>query len=531
MENEKVLIVEDDAAIRSLCGRLLESEGFQVITTGNGEEGLRKLADDDFDLLLTDIRLPGMTGLEIVRRARERGLDLPVVVMTGYSSLETAIQALSLGVDEFIIKPFAMDALRRTISHALEKTRLRHENARLRALMPLFENSRDFVTATTREQLRARVVEAVAKTIPAEAVTLLECDAESQVLTLVAACGGEFAGRIGETIALDAPAARLLTEMDQVQVWRGAQAAPAPLALGAGADAIVIGASLTSRGHALGFLVGRALPGTAFTVSDAEALTIVAGQAAAALEKARLIEELQSANRDLEELDQLKSEFINVAAHELRTPLSVLLSHTLTLSEQLQGAEREQLEYILTNAERLRHSVENMFSLRLLDAGQAELDLESFDVGEALYAVVEAYRGLASQREQEVTVELPDELGPVIADRALFELMVGNLLSNAIKFSPRGGPVGVRAWGDANQVTFVVRDQGRGLTAVAQKKIFERFHQAGDALTREEGRLGLGLAITRGVVRAHRGKIWVESEPGKGSAFYISLPRHSPLVG
>ncbi len=527
MANERVLVVDDDASIRSICSRLLESEAYQVSTAVNGEEALRQLFSEEFDLLLTDIRLPGMTGLEIARRAREHRLDLTIVAMTGYSNLDTAIQALSLGIDEFIVKPFAMDSLRQTLTRALEKTRLRQENARLRALMPLFENTRTFVGATTRDQLRARVVESVAKTIPVDAVVLFECDSENGLLTLVAACGGDFAGRIGEIIPFQDASARALLTIDQVQIWRGEEAAGVPLELGTRENVMVIGAALVSHGQRLGFLLARASENVTFAVSDAEALTIVGSQATAALVNAQLIEELRAANWELQNLDHLKSEFINIAAHELRTPLSVLMGYALMMAEQLRGTEREQLRYILANAERLHRIVDNMFSLRFLEHGQAELHLETFDVARALRAIVEAYRGLANKKEQTVTLELADGLGQLTADHSLCDLMIGNLLSNAIKFSGRATPIRLKAWGDVNQVTFMVRDQGRGLTAAEQDKIFERFYQASDSLTREEGGLGLGLAITRSVVRAHRGKIWVESEPGKGSTFYISLPRRA----
>ncbi len=527
MANEKVLIVEDDATILSLCCRLLEAEGYRVQTSVNGEEALRRLSGEAFDLVLTDVRLPGMTGLELAKRVRERSLDLPIVTMTGHGNLETAIQALSLGVDEFILKPFTVDLLRRTLSRALEKTQLRRENARLRALMPLFEHTRAFVGATTTEQLHARIVEAVSKTVRADAVALLELDEQAQLFKLVGGRGTELIPYAGATLPLQDAQALLLQGKEPLKGWRGDEAMRLPFGFGARKGSMVIGATLLSHDKQLGVLLARALPGSTFTVSDAEALTIFAGQAAVALENAQLIAELRQAYMELQDLDNLKGEFINIAAHELRTPLAVLIGYALMLSEKLQGAEREQLQYILSNAERLRRIVDNMFSLRFVELGQAELQLETFDLGQALRSVVEAYRSLANQKEQPLTLELADGLGEITADRAMLDLMVGNLLSNAIKFSGRGGPIRVRGWSDDNHVTIVVRDQGRGVPAAEQEKIFERFYQAGSSLTREEGGLGLGLAITRGMVRAHRGRIWVESELGKGSAFYISLPRHA----
>src|SRR5919199_3326562 len=189
MPHERILIVDDDAAILTLCRRILEAEGYSVVTTNRSDEALSKLDSDAFDLLLTDIRLPGLTGLEVTRRLRARDHDLGIVTMTGYSNMEMAIQALSLGVDEFIVKPFTPDSLRITVAHALEKSRLRRENTRLRALLPLVENSRAFAAAQSREELKQQIVEAAAKTIDADHIALILVGELEQSLYLAAARG------------------------------------------------------------------------------------------------------------------------------------------------------------------------------------------------------------------------------------------------------------------------------------------------------------------------------------------------------
>jgi signal transduction histidine kinase/FixJ family two-component response regulator len=526
MANERILIVDDNLDLLSLCSNILQADGFSVSRASRGEDALTVLGDGGFDLLLTDIHLPGLTGLEVAGKLRAHGLDLTVIAMTGYGSMDIAIQALTLGVDEFIVKPFTADHLRHIIARGLEKSRLRRENARLKALLPLFENTRAFVGASTREELHAHIVDAVAKTIHADAVALLELDSEAGTLTLVAAHGDEVQSHVGESTSVESAGARRLAELSHVQSWKGGQEIELPFNLAVPPGVAVIGAPLSSREKQLGFLLalGRGL----YSQSDVEALAIVAGQAAVALENGQLIMEISRAYHQLRELDRLKSEFINIAAHELRTPLSVLMGYALMLRDELTGSQREQIEYVAANAERLRRVSEDLLSLRYLETGEAELRLESFDVGEAVQAVVEAYRTLALEKEQPLTVSLPAAPGLITADRAMVDLMLGNLLSNAIKFSPRASPIRVEVSGDSNLLTFVVRDLGRGIPVTEQQRIFDRFYQVESSLTRQHGGLGLGLALTREMVRAHDGKIWVESEPGKGSAFYISLPRLPP---
>jgi signal transduction histidine kinase len=525
MANERILIVDDNPQILSLCSRILGAEGYDVGSASRGEDALARLNGGGFDLLLTDIRLPGHSGLEVAGKLHARGLDLTVVTMTGYSSMEMAIQALSLGVDEFIVKPFTPDDLRNTISRALEKSRLRRENARLRALLPLFENTRAFVGASTLEMLNTRIVEAIVKTIPAETIALLEISREGDSLKLAAACGKELDSHVGETILLGSPYAHRLTELSQVQVWKKEEVVGLPFDLEVPVGAAIVCTPLLSRDKQIGFLL--AVVGADYARSDLEALAIVAGQAAVALENAQLIAEISTAYTELRELDRLKSEFINIVGHELRTPLSVLMGYALIMVEELTGSARERMQHIVANSERLRRIVDEMLSLRYLETGQAELQLETFDVVEALEAVVEAYRPLAEQRDQPLTLRVLGNPGKITADRAMVDLTLGNVIANAIKFSPRSSSIRVEGSGDANEISFVVRDQGPGVPASERERIFQRFYQVENSLTREHGGLGLGLAITRNMVRAHDGKIWVESEAGKGSAFHVILPRRA----
>jgi signal transduction histidine kinase len=481
---------------------------------------------------LTDIRLPGLTGLEVTRRLRTRDHDLGIVTMTGYSNMEMAIQALSLGVDEFIVKPFTPDSLRITVAHALEKSRLRRENTRLRALLPLVENSRAFAAAQSREELKQQIVEAAAKTIGADHIALVLVGELEQSLYLAAARGPEFESRLGQSVPINAVGARWLFQRYDVQVWRGPDSVSSlPFELGLRSAQWVVCAPLIGREKHLGFLLAVASTKTAdVPTSDSEAIGIVAGQAAAALENARLMEEISRAYYNLKDLDHLKSEFINIAAHELRTPLSILMAYAFMMVDRLEGEDREQMQAIIDNADRLRRIVDAMLSLRYLETGEAELRLESFAVAEAIMAVTEAYRPQAEDRTQSLQVRVEDGLGTILADRAMVELMLGNLLSNAIKFSPRESLIEVEAFSRDAEVVMVVHDSGVGVPPAERERIFQPFYQVEPSLTRQHGGLGLGLTLTREMAHAHNGRIWIESEPDQGSAFFIALPRHPLLM-
>jgi NtrC-family two-component system sensor histidine kinase KinB len=264
--------------------------------------------------------------------------------------------------------------------------------------------------------------------------------------------------------------------------------------------------------------------------SDVEALYIVAAQASATLENVDLLGQISRAYVNARELDQLKGEFINIAAHELRTPLAVLNGYARILRERTVGELREYSRQVVTQAERLQRIADDMLDLRFLEEGRAELHLESCKIQEVVDQVVTAYRPIAQEREQSIETDIPAQAGIVTADRAMLDLMLGSLISNAIKFSPRQSRVRVAAQGDRDRVTFQVEDQGKGLTLEESARVFDAFYQVGNPLTRSEGGIGLGLTLTREMVRAHGGTIWVESGASGGSIFYITLPRFNEGV-
>ncbi|MDL1899082.1 HAMP domain-containing histidine kinase, partial [Anaerolineae bacterium CFX7] len=182
---------------------------------------------------------------------------------------------------------------------------------------------------------------------------------------------------------------------------------------------------------------------------------------------------------------------------------------------------------ILANGERLQHIADDMLNLKYMQQGSMDLRLEEMRVERVLADVVNVYRPLADEKGQAIELDIAAQVGRVTADRAMLDLILGNILSNAIKFSPPNTQVRVAAEGDAEVVTLSVQDQGQGLTPEQAARVFEPFYQVSDSLTRSQGGIGLGLTLTREMVRAHGGKIWVESRLNRGSAFYVVLPRQA----
>ncbi len=279
------------------------------------------------------------------------------------------------------------------------------------------------------------------------------------------------------------------------------------------------------RGEVIGVVEAINKRGDAeMTWEDVEILSTLAGQAAIAIQNARLLAALQRAYDELNELDRMKSDFIAIAAHELRTPLSVILGYAMFLKNEATGPEQEQLDAVLQSAMRLRSLINDMINLREVDAGEAVLKLESFALQEMIDEKVDEARPMAEAKGQRIVLSLPERPIVVTADRDKLSIALGNLLHNAIKFTPQGGQVGVRAGQEGDKAWFMVWDTGIGIPSREVDRIFDRFYQVEPSLTRHYEGMGLGLAIVKEMIELHHGHVRVDSREGKGSAFTVTIP-------
>jgi signal transduction histidine kinase len=257
-------------------------------------------------------------------------------------------------------------------------------------------------------------------------------------------------------------------------------------------------------------------------------LSTLAAQAAIAIQNARFVGDLQRAYAKLDALDKLKSDFIAVASHELRTPLGLILGYASMLKDDTSGAAAEQLDVVVQSALHLRGLIEDMVNVSHLESGGVELNLESWCVQDLVRAACAECSSLAVAKNQRVTLGLPAGRILVQADWSKITIVMNNLLTNAIKFTPDGGRIRVTAESHDGEAWVSVVNSGMGIPAADLERIFERFYQAEDHLTRSQGGMGLGLPIAKAIVELHGGRIWAESVPGKGSRFTFALPVGGP---
>jgi signal transduction histidine kinase len=241
-----------------------------------------------------------------------------------------------------------------------------------------------------------------------------------------------------------------------------------------------------------------------------------------------LEERVRLRTETLEEVDRLKSEFVSHVSHELRTPLTSIKGYIDNLRDGIAGSLTEKqsdyLERMKKNADRLIRLIDDLLQLSKIESGKIEIIRIPFPFFPMVEEVVQSLSALMKEKKIHLLIEPLDGLIEVYGDRDKLEEVMINLLDNAIKFSPENGRVIISFKMDKGQLTTSVKDDGIGISAETKLRIFERFYQGEDHLLNRKKGTGFGLYIARQLVELHGGEIWVESEKGKGSRFYFTIP-------
>ena len=245
----------------------------------------------------------------------------------------------------------------------------------------------------------------------------------------------------------------------------------------------------------------------------------------------RMSDQLGSLYGQLEAASRHKSEFLANMSHELRTPLNAVIGFSEVLQEQMFGElndkQKEYVHDIHASGKHLLSLINDILDLSKIEAGKVELELSTFHLPSSLEGTMTLVRERATRHGIEVSLAVDDKLGEIVADERKVRQVLLNLLSNAVKFTPDGGRVDVRAELADSAVQIAVRDTGIGIAPEDQELIFEEFRQVGNDLFRKREGTGLGLTLARKFVSLHGGRIWVQSELGKGSTFTFTLPLRS----
>lgn len=529
---DKLLIVDDDLGVSALCNRVLSGAGFDVEVVNRPHDALRLLREKSYNLLLLDIRLPEIDGFELLRLARERDPDLAIVIITGHGTIDTVVEALQHGAEGLVLKPFESGAeLVQAVRTALVKSRQGREAARSRALRPLFEVSQSLLSEVDLDRLRDLIVSSVQGQFGSSCVGLYVLEGDSGSLKLLSSQGfpdgvpqvaevGPEAGLAGRAVAWSLP----------LWVTREMPGSPAILRdLRQIEASSALCAPLLRRGKPKGaILVGRAPSSGTFREGDLELLTILAGQAAVAIENAglyaeqreyiRRIEDSQSQLVQAEKLAAL-GRLVGSIAHEVNNPLQAI-QNCLHLAWHAGLPEAKRKEYhdlAVSEVQRLIQTVGQMLDFyRPTAADYVPTDLNTL-LDETLALAGKPLADKHIEIKKAYRKSLP--LVPVVRNN--LKQVFLNLLLNAGEAMTDGGQLTLRTTlaSEAGQrvAQVSVTDTGTGIGPEHLAKVFEPFYT-----TKPTG-TGIGLAVSYGIVQAHGGSIKVNSTPS-GTMFTVALP-------
>jgi signal transduction histidine kinase len=273
-------------------------------------------------------------------------------------------------------------------------------------------------------------------------------------------------------------------------------------------------------------VVRRRQPGE-FPKATIDLLQTFAAQSVLAIQNARLFTEIEEKSRQLEVASQHKSQFLANMSHELRTPLNAILGYTELMIDRIYGEVPAKMQGVLervqSNGRHLLGLINDVLDLSKIEAGQLTLTVASYSLADVVHSVAGAVESLATEKRLALKLDVPPNLPAGRGDERRITQVLLNLVGNAIKFTDRG-EVAIAASASNGSFNIAVRDTGPGISAADQVKIFEEFHQADNSATKTKGGTGLGLSIAKRIVELHGGRIWVESSPGSGSTFSVSLP-------
>ena len=494
----RLLNVDDYAPGLYARSRALRQAGFTVLEASTGAEALRLAAEYKPALVLLDVNMPDMSGLEVCRRIKSDPETSAVLVLHVSATATTGadrLQALEYGADTYLIEPVETEELIATVRALL----------RLRA-------------AETALRERERQLQAILDHTP---VVLFMKDASGRYLLanreyeqLTGRSVADLKGRLDVEL-FDRTAARTLGAHEQeVMEIRQATEFEAPLGLGP-PDRVY---------HQIKFPVydSAQQPYAVCTIA-----TDITQRKRADLEYQALLAREQDARRDAENANRTKDDFLATLSHELRTPIAAILgwAQVLTTVQRDEATLHRALESIERNARQQVQLIDDLLDLSRIIAGKLRLDLRVVDLGPVLTAAIETARPAAQAKEIQIASYLETGTGIVMGDPGRLQQVFWNLLSNAVKFTPRGGRVEVRLERVASRVQVQVSDNGAGIPKEMISAIFDRFRQADNTTTRTHGGLGLGLAIVRNLVELQGGTVSAASPGvGEGATFTVTLP-------
>ncbi|MDJ0782943.1 MAG: ATP-binding protein [Desulfosarcinaceae bacterium] len=491
LDEISVLVVADEEGFRDRTERFLREMGLAVFTANHGAAGLEIVADGAIDILLLDLKIPGIDGLEVLSRVKASHPHILVIVTTGAATVETAIEAMKRGAHDVMPEPVDPDRLRLVCTQAAEMVQQRRKSEHLAA-----ENRRTLRDLNMEKSRMAAVVDSLPNGV-------LVTNADGEVVLMNAALRRHLnleeslTAGVGEKVCDVIADKGLCTLVMEISTGRYVDYDDIPTyEFNLQEDAFLMARGRPVLGE------NRECLGAVTNIVDVTAIRV---------------------------LDRLKSEFVAKVSHELRSPLSTIHEQlALVLSDVVDQVSESDAHLLARAKEKTKGLISligDLLDISRIEAGAVSQEIKPIQLEALLGNIVEFMQARAQAKDQTLTLHTPDTPLPQIkADPLALESIFGNLIANAINYTQAGGRIQVTVAISAVNLCVTVTDNGFGMEARHLEKIFERFYRVKTDKTRFITGTGLGLPIVKGLVDSLGGHVSVESVADEGSSFTVLLP-------
>lgn len=537
-----ILVVDDDLSVRTLCVDILEKEGYKVDDVESGEQALEFINDNNYNLLLLDINLPNIDGVEVLKRVKKKRLQCEVIMMTAYGNVKTAVESMRLGAYDYISKPFDVKKFALLIGHCLEKQNLVTEVSELKEIASLYNLSKAMSSIMNPEELLNLILKSACKSLQADGGSLILLDQRKKELT-----GRNYLTMFDDKILtkkvrVNEEIGDLKNKMRESGImterWGMGEYFKFEKEVESVKSRLIV--PLMIKNEVIGIVNLRRLKeDKEFVEQDMKLLSIFAKDAALAIENTRAYQALEDAKINLEEdvkkrtkellkaQEQLvQSEKMSAlgqlaagVAHQLRNPLYVIMSAVqFCLSKfNLEKKVKKNLEVILRNIENADKVVKELLEF----ARPSKVNFHSLSITEVLNKVCQLIHPRCFNQNVQVVKQFSFSLPELRIDRDHLEQAFLNFTINSLQAMPKGGVLTIKTSFSSQKKEVVVEfiDTGCGISEKFAKEIFNPFFT-----TKSDG-VGLGMSVAHQVVVGqHKGRIEVKSVENKGTVIRVYLP-------
>ena len=514
--------MDDNQGLNQSTGYLLESRGHEASSAYSGKDAMKKLEEENFDLVLLDIKLPDLSGIDLLATIKERHPDIGCIMITGYSSADTAIESLNLEAEAYLTKPIDAVDLFEIVERAARKRERRAYEERLAALHNHAIGLSVINTLKGVAELTVDTIESVfgfnrisflvirdskllkLDGIPEESIRSL--DLKGPGITVRAANTGKT--QLIPDIRLDED---FVPGLHNDLLNSSVSELAVPINIGGEVVAVI---NVESPEEDF------------FDESDRKLMELLAESVSSAIERLRRVEalermvekrteELRKAYEELKALDKIKDQFIGMAAHELRTPLTSIKGYIDFILGgsvgKISDSIRQMLVIVQRNTRRLESLTDDLLDQQRLECGKMELEHKSLQVSDLLEHIEEEISPIIENKNQRLEFLVHRGVDAIEADKEKLSQVLINLLTNASKFSPDNSDIVLTVEDEAAYLRFSVKDEGFGLNEEDIGKLFKPFPEIERPSVTEKS-TGLGLSICKGIVKLHGGDIWAESK-------------------